>query len=102
MSDEELDTVIVESLRSHAVAGVTTVRDLGDTRYSTVEFRGVEGLPRVVASGPPITTPAGHCHFLGGAVGGGRDADLRTAVAERTKRGVDVTKVMASPDRMVP
>src|SRR3954452_10841439 len=48
--------------------------------------------PRVVASRPPVTTPDGHCHFLGGAVRGLLDADLRNAVAERVTRGVDVVK----------
>jgi imidazolonepropionase-like amidohydrolase len=96
LTDEELDAVIVDSLRAHAEAGVTTVRDLGDTRYRTLGFRGLPALPRVVASGPPITTAAGHCYFLGGAVSGERDAELRAAVAERARRGVDVIKVMAS------
>ena len=45
-----------------------------------------------MASGPPLTTPGGHCHFLGGAV----DGDPRAAVAEHAERGVDVVKVMAS------
>jgi imidazolonepropionase-like amidohydrolase len=92
MSDEAIDAVIAESLRAHAAAGVTTVRDLGDSGYRTLTFRSRPGLPRVIASGPPITTPGGHCHFLGGAVTG----DMRAAVAERAERGVDVVKVMAS------
>ena len=92
MSDEAVDEVIRDSLRAHAVAGVTTVRDLGDRDYRTLAFRDRAGLPRVVASGPPLTTPGGHCDFLGGAV----DGDLRAAVAERAERGVDVIKVMAS------
>ena len=92
MSDAELDAVIEESLRAQALAGVTTVRDLGDRGYRTLAFRDCPGLPRVVASGPPITVPGGHCHFLGGAV----DGDLRAAVAEHAERGVDVIKVMAS------
>lgn len=92
MSDEAIDAVIEDSLRAHAVAGVTTVRDLGDRDYRTLAFRDRADLPRVVASGPPLTTPAGHCHFLGGAVEG----DVRAAVAERAERGVDVIKVMAS------
>ncbi len=70
MTDEAIDAVIVESLRAQAAAGVTTVRDLGDRGYRTLAFRTCSGLPRVVASGPPITTPGGHCHFLGGAVDG--------------------------------
>ncbi|HLN76594.1 MAG TPA: amidohydrolase family protein [Nocardioidaceae bacterium] len=92
MPDEAIDTVITDSLRSHAVAGVTTVRDLGDRDYRTLAFRERPGLPRVVASGPPLTTPGGHCHFLGGAV----DGDLRQAVTDHVERGVDVVKVMAS------
>ncbi|HEY6747835.1 MAG TPA: amidohydrolase family protein [Mycobacteriales bacterium] len=92
MPDEAIERVITASLRAHAAAGVTTVRDLGDRDYLTLAFRDRPGLPRVVASGPPLTTAGGHCHFLGGAV----DGDLRAAVAERAERGVDVVKVMAS------
>ena len=92
LTDEAIDLVIVESLRAHAAAGVTTVRDLGDRGYRTLAFRRRPDLPRVVASGPPLTAPGGHCHFLGGAVAG----DLRAAVAEHAERGVDVVKVMAS------
>ena len=92
MPDEPIDRVITDSLRAHVVAGVTTVRDLGDRDYRTLAFRERPGLPRVVASGPPLTTPGGHCHFLGGAV----DDDLRAAVAKHAERGVDVIKVMAS------
>lgn len=92
MSPYELDAVILDSLRAHGEAGVTTVRDLGDRDYRTLAFRDRPGLPRVVASGPPITSRDGHCHFLGGAV----DGDLRTAVREHVARGVDVIKVMAS------
>ncbi len=92
MSDEEMDAVIADSLRAHAAAGVTTVRDLGDRGFRTLAFRDVPGLPRVVASGPPLTTPRGHCHFLGGEVHG----DPRTAVAQHAEHDVDVLKVMAS------
>ena len=95
-ADLTLEEVILSSLRSHAAHGVTTVRDLGDVAYRTLLFRDVPGMPRVVASGPPITTAGGHCHFLGGAVPGTSREDLRGAVAERVGRGVDVVKVMAS------
>jgi imidazolonepropionase-like amidohydrolase len=96
MSDEEVAGVIVESLRAHLAQGVTTVRDLGDVAYRTLAFRQVPGLPRVVVAGPAVTTPRGHCHFLGGAVAGTGKADLRAAVDRRVERGVDVVKVMAS------
>lgn len=39
MAVEAIDTVITDSLRAHAVAGVTTVRDLGDRDYRTLAFR---------------------------------------------------------------
>ena len=92
MSDEAIDTVIADSLHAHVVAGVTTVRDLGDRGFCTLTFRDRPGLPRVVAAGPPLTTSGGHCHFLGGVM----DGDVRAAVAEHAERGVDVIKVMAS------
>jgi hypothetical protein len=62
-SREEIDDVVVESLRRHLAAGVTTVRDLGDRRFNVVEPRDVQwqvddGLPWIVASAPPITIPA--------------------------------------------
>jgi imidazolonepropionase-like amidohydrolase len=87
-------------------AGVTTVRDLGDRGYSALDLRdrgpgpGAGPLPAILAAGPPITTPGGHCHFLGGAASG--EAGLRAAVRERAERGVDVIKVMASGGNMTP
>jgi imidazolonepropionase-like amidohydrolase len=96
LTDGEVDLVVAASLQAHVAAGVTTVRDLGDVGYCTLRARSLPGLPRVVGSGPPITTRNGHCHFLGGAVRGRGDAALRAAVVERAERGVDVVKVMAS------
>jgi imidazolonepropionase-like amidohydrolase len=92
MGDEAIDAVITDSLVDHAESGVTTVRDLGDRGFRTLGFRDRPGLPRVVASGPPLTTPGGHCHFLGGEV----DRDLHAVVATHAERGVDLIKVMAS------
>jgi imidazolonepropionase-like amidohydrolase len=96
MADDEVDAVIVQSLRQQAAAGVTTVRDLGDTRYRTLAFRDRQdpGAPRIVCSGPPVTVPDGHCHFLGGVADGVEQ--VRRAIEERRERGVDVVKVMAS------
>lgn len=92
MTGEELDAVILDSLRAQVRAGVTTVRDLGDRDFRTLGHRDHPGLPRVVAAGPPLTVPGGHCHYLGGAVEG----DLRVAVDGHADRGVDLVKVMAS------
>lgn len=57
---------------------MTTVRDLGDRSFHTLAFRGRPGLPRIVASGPPLTTQAG------------TDTPLAAAVAQHAERGVDV------------
>jgi len=99
-SEAELDSSIRASLAAEAAGGVTTVQDLGDRGYSTLEHRQVPGLPRVVAAGPPLTVPDGHCHYLGGAVRGVEG--IRRAVAEHSERGVDVIKVMASGGMVTP
>jgi imidazolonepropionase-like amidohydrolase len=53
-----------------------------------------------VASGPPLTSVGGHCHFLGGEVA--NRAQISAAVRERVQRGVDVVKVMASGGMTTP
>jgi imidazolonepropionase-like amidohydrolase len=96
-SAAELDAVIENSLRVQLASGVTTVRDLGDRDWAVIEWRARHAsslLPTIIASGPPITVPNGHCWNMGGAVVG-VDA-LRDAVAERAARGADVVKIMAS------
>jgi imidazolonepropionase-like amidohydrolase len=104
--DDLLCERMAEAARRALRAGVTTVRDLGDRGYLALALRdrgraGKDGpLPAIVASGPPITTPGGHCHFLGGAASGERA--LRAAVRERAERGVDVIKVMASGGNLTP
>jgi imidazolonepropionase-like amidohydrolase len=94
LTDAELDARIRDSLAAQAAGGVTTVRDLGDRHYRTLEARALPGLPRVVAAGPPVTEPDGHCHYLGGEASG--VDGVRLALAEHVERGVDVIKVMAS------
>ncbi|HEY5843976.1 MAG TPA: amidohydrolase family protein, partial [Mycobacterium sp.] len=100
-SDDELDVVITEGLRRQLAAGVTTVRDLGDRRFNVVVRRdrqrsgGVgEPEPTILASGPPLTSIGGHCHYMGGEVAGAEA--ITAAVDERVERGVDIVKVMAS------
>jgi imidazolonepropionase-like amidohydrolase len=104
--DDTLRQQMAEAARRALRAGVTTVRDLGDRGYLALDLRdrsaaiGEGPLPAIVAAGPPITTPGGHCHFLGGAASG--EARLRAAVKERAERGVNVIKVMASGGNMTP
>jgi imidazolonepropionase-like amidohydrolase len=101
-SADEIDAVVADSLARQLASGVTTVRDLGDRRYRAVAARNraKAGLPRIVASGPPFTVSAGHCHYLGGAVAG-REA-IEEAMAEHVAQRVDVVKVMASGGMLTP
>jgi imidazolonepropionase-like amidohydrolase len=85
-------------------AGITTVRDLGDARYITLACRDEitrdpSRGPELVAAGPPITPPAGHCWFLGSETPAATVVD---AVHARADRGVDVIKVMATGGKMTP
>ncbi len=96
--------LILSNARRALAGGVTTVADLGDSGYAVLDLRdacrGDRSLPRILASGPPLTTPGGHCHFLAGAVT--HPGAVASAVAERADRGVDVIKVMASGGNITP
>lgn len=86
------DALLAQMTRAaHRVvhAGITSVRDLGDRGFAALRLReqlsaSSKPGPEIVASGPPITTPGGHCHFLGG-VADGPQACL-AAVRERAAR----------------
>jgi imidazolonepropionase-like amidohydrolase len=78
---------------------VTAVRDLGDHRWAVLERRSATG-PTVVAAGPPLTSPGGHCASMGGETTGAES--LRRAVRERAERGAGVVKIMASGGVMTP
>jgi imidazolonepropionase-like amidohydrolase len=104
-SGERLGTVIKTALRRQLAAGVTTVRDLGDRDWSVVAWRDrqrgaglAEPLPEIVASGPPLTSPGGHCWAMGGQVDG--PEAMRAAIGERADRHVDIVKIMVSGGAM--
>ena len=102
--DELLARMRVSAARA-LHAGITTVRDLGDRNYLALdllaEFSGQPGKgPEILAAGPPITTPGGHCHFLGGEAAGAEA--LLAAVRERFERGCSVVKIMASGGNLTP
>ena len=100
--------MIATAEQQHLRAGVTAVRDLGDHRWAVLDRIGADGLgvgpadagPTVVGSGPPITSPGGHCWSMGGEASG--EDELRRAVRERAERGAAVVKIMASGGVMTP
>ncbi|MCD5312201.1 amidohydrolase family protein [Kineosporia babensis] len=97
---DDREQVTRESLQAHARAGVTTVRDLGDNRWSVLERTPSPIDPTVVASGPPITIPGGHCAAMGGEAAG--SSGLIAAVDERARRGADLVKIVVSGGAMTP
>jgi imidazolonepropionase-like amidohydrolase len=104
--DEEALATMRAGARLALSAGVTTVRDLGDRSYLSLELRdelagNPTAGPQILAAGPPITTGKGHCWFLGGEIASGVDA-VRAAVREHAERGVDVIKLMATGGELTP
>ncbi|TQN42978.1 imidazolonepropionase-like amidohydrolase [Blastococcus colisei] len=101
LSADQLQAVITTAEEQHLQAGVTTVRDLGDDRWAVVErSRTGDDGPTVVASGPPLTVPGGHCWSMGGVATG--PEGLREAVRERVDRGAGVVKIMTSGGVLTP
>ncbi|WP_448619305.1 amidohydrolase family protein [Geodermatophilus sp. URMC 65] len=97
----ELDAVVTAAEQATLRAGVTAVRDLGDHHWTVLARAGRGGVgPTVVAAGPPITSPGGHCWSMGGEASGVEA--LRRAVRERAERGAGVVKVMASGGVLTP
>jgi imidazolonepropionase-like amidohydrolase len=101
--DGELCARGVANARTALLAGITTLRDLGarnDTGFSIKRALSKQVIPgpRVYVSGPPITTPEGHLHFLGGAAEG---VDGVRRMAEKlVQHGADVIKLNATGGNM--
>ncbi|MEU6341549.1 amidohydrolase family protein [Streptomyces sp. NPDC046977] len=101
--DDQVLTRMRAAAHEALLAGITTARDLGDRNFLSLTLadetlRAPHLGPEILASGPPITTPGGQCHFLGGAVSG--EAALIEAVRERHARGCAVVGILASGGAM--
>ncbi|MFD9269741.1 amidohydrolase family protein [Streptomyces goshikiensis] len=101
----ELSTAMADRAAQMLAAGVTTVRDLGDRDALTVALRasidsGAKVGPRIIAATAPLTSPGGHCGFLGGEVS--TDDDIRAQIARNVAAGADLIKVMASGGALTP
>ncbi|HEY8478063.1 MAG TPA: amidohydrolase family protein [Chloroflexota bacterium] len=91
--------------RATVEAGVTTVRDVGGPNGIVFPLRdaiarGILVGPRVVASGAPITTTNGHCHFMGAIADTLPEVEAR--VREQVAAGADLIKVMATGGNHTP
>lgn len=102
------DTSVVRQLR-HAqeclLTGITTVRDCGGRDLSSLALRnavagGLAVGPRILASGQPITTTAGHLHFCGNRADS--VTEVRKATRTLIESGADFIKVMATGGNMTP
>lgn len=83
--------------RRALAGGITTLRDCGSTigLVAVREALRTAGIgPRLLVCGPPLTTPAGHCHWFGGVAK--RGPELRARIAAHIEAGVDAIKVMAT------
>jgi imidazolonepropionase-like amidohydrolase len=87
------------AMRTLLVSGATTARDTGSRDEVALAIRaavrdGTTPGPRLLITGAPITTTAGHYWFLGA------EADTTAAVVqrvrERKKAGVDAVKIIVS------
>ena len=86
-------------------AGVTTVRDCGTRGRLAQALRdGVQqGLisgPRILASGPPVTTTAGHLWALG--YESDTADEIRQSIRRLVKEGADFIKICATGGGMTP
>ncbi|MGB4137018.1 MAG: amidohydrolase family protein [Microbacterium sp.] len=85
------------------LGGVTTVRDLGDTRWIVRDIRDAvaHGLlpgPRILTAGAPLTTRNGHLNWCGNVADS--DAEVRDRVRALLDGGADAVKIMSSGGNM--
>lgn len=104
-SDEFLLLRASSAAREALHNGITTVRDCGDRDGITFHLREaarkeITEAPRLLLAGPPLTSPRGHCYFLGGEVEGCEQ--IRETIEELAATGADFIKVMATGGGMTP
>jgi imidazolonepropionase-like amidohydrolase len=107
-SDNDDDALLERgrvSARLALASGVTTVRDLGGRGRTTLALRDEcahdpSAGPALLVAGPALTSPGGHCWYLGAECADA--AALRARVADLARWGVDVVKVMATGGNVTP
>jgi imidazolonepropionase-like amidohydrolase len=103
--DDALLRRMADNARTALAVGVTTVRDLGDRRFLSLNLRDTlraapSSGPELLVSGPPLTRTRGHCWFLGGEAD--TTEQLRAAVRDRAERRCDVVKIMVTGGALTP
>ena len=104
-SDQQALLTGVRNAQHGLKSGLTTVRDCGDRNYLSLSLRdfiadgGLTG-PRLVCSGPVITTTAGQLWWSG--IECDTEDELRRAVRTLVKNGVDFIKLMGSGGNATP
>ena len=105
VTDEQALLLGVRAARQVLAAGVTTVRDCAARGRHAQALRdaveeGIIAGPRILASGKPITTTAGHIWPI--SYEADSVTEVRRAVRQLVKEGVDFIKVCATGGRMTP
>ncbi len=103
--DQDLLLRALHNAQTLLRAGITTARDCGDRGFVTLKVRraiedGLFSGPRLLCSGPPITTTAGHLHYCG--LHADSLDDVRRAVRGVVERGADYVKIVATGGMMTP
>jgi imidazolonepropionase-like amidohydrolase len=105
MTDHQVLLVGARNAQLALKSGLTTVRDCGDRRYLSLVLRdfinsgGLAG-PRLVCSGPALTSTAGHLWWDG--IECDTVDDLRRGVRTLVKHGVDCIKLMGTGGNATP
>jgi imidazolonepropionase-like amidohydrolase len=105
MTDHQVLLVGARNAQRALQSGLTTVRDCGDRRYLSLVLRdfinmgGIAG-PRVVCSGPVLTSTAGHLWWDG--IECDTVDELRHGVRTLVKHGVDCIKLMGTGGNATP
>jgi imidazolonepropionase-like amidohydrolase len=105
MTDYQVLLVGARNAQRALQSGLTTVRDCGDRRYLSLVLRdfintgGIAG-PRVVCSGPVLTSTAGHLWWDG--IECDTVDELRRGVRTLVRHGVDCIKLMGTGGNATP
>ncbi|MHA2394394.1 MAG: amidohydrolase family protein [Promethearchaeota archaeon] len=102
---ELLTLLAARNAQKGLLKGITTIGDCGGVRKVTLNLKraidtGILTGPRLIVSGTPITTSAGHLHNIG--IKADNKTELRKAIRTLVEDGVNFIKIMATGGYMTP